>query len=173
VDRNLPVVDFQANKTEISLGEEVAFECKSKGNPTSWEWTFPGGDPGFSYEQNPLIKYKKPGSYTVILTTYNENGADTKKVDNYITVDSSKKEEYDELVINTYPNPAVNTLNIDCSDSNEPVQLLIVGSMGKVIHESEITKSSQPIDVSYFPKGMYYAVAMRNGQRSSSKFLKY
>jgi PKD repeat protein len=172
VDRNPPVVDFQANKTEISIGEEVEFECKSNGIPTSWEWTFPGGYPDFSYERNPVIRYDKAGTYEVILTTYNEFGEDTKVVENYINVKENEYPIETELTIHTFPNPAINTLHIDISDDREPTHVIIVGLLGNICNEFEITEANQPIDISHFPTGMYYAVATKNGKRSTSKFLK-
>jgi PKD repeat protein len=172
VDRNPPVVDFQANKTEISVGEEVEFECKSNGIPTSWEWTFPGGYPSFSYEKNPEIIYEKSGSYKVILTVSNEFGSDTKIVEHFINVKGNELITDTELAIHTYPNPALNMLHIDISTNEQPVTITIVGSLGNICCEYQITRTSQPIDISNFPKGMYYAVATRNGVSSSSKFLK-
>ncbi len=172
MDRNPPVVDFQANKTEISIGEEVEFECKSNGIPTSWEWTFPGGYPNFSYERNPVIKYDKAGTYKVILTIYNEFGTDTKVIENFIIVKEIESPIQTDLTIHTYPNPAINTLHIDISDYEEPTNVVIVGSLGNICNEFEISGANQPIDISHFPKGMYYAVVTRNGMRSTSKFLK-
>jgi len=172
VDRNPPVVDFQANMTEVSLGEEVVFECKSNGIPTSWEWTFPGGYPSFSYEKNPVITYEKPGSYKVILTVFNEFGMDTKTVENFINVKGNELNTDAELAIHTYPNPAVNMLHIDISATEQPATITIVGSLGNICCEYQMTEASQPIDISNFPKGMYYAVATRNGLRSTTKFLK-
>jgi hypothetical protein len=173
VDRNLPVVDFHANQTEISIGDEVEFECKSVGNPTSWEWTFPGGDPDFSYESNPVVKYEHAGSYKVTLTTYNENGSNSKTFENYIIVQDREQIDQSDLTLTTYPNPAINTLNIELNAIDEPVQLVILGSLGNIMHEYQISEPSQPIDVSSFPKGMYYAIATRHGQKTSSKFIKY
>lgn len=172
VDRNPPVVDFQANKTEISIGEEVEFECKSNGIPTSWEWTFPGGYPSFSYEKNPVIIYEKSGSYKVLLTVSNEFGSDTKVVEHFINVKESEPVPDTELTIHTYPNPAINTLHVDISDNEEPAHVVIVGSLGNICSEIEITEANQPIDISHFPSGMYYAVVTKNGMQSTSKFLK-
>lgn len=39
----------------------------SEGSPTSWEWTFTGGEPATSNEQNPTIKYNTAGTYNVML----------------------------------------------------------------------------------------------------------
>ncbi|MCF8302910.1 MAG: T9SS type A sorting domain-containing protein, partial [Bacteroidales bacterium] len=58
----------------------------SSGNPTSWEWTFEGGTPSTSSSPNPEVTYENAGSYDVSLTVTNNNGMDTKAVEDYITV---------------------------------------------------------------------------------------
>lgn len=52
----------------IKEGESVHFLDASTGNVTSWNWTFEGGDPATSTEQNPVVTYNKAGSYSVTLT---------------------------------------------------------------------------------------------------------
>lgn len=52
----------------IKEGESVHFMDNSTGNITSWNWTFEGGNPSSSSEQNPVVTYDKAGSYTVSLT---------------------------------------------------------------------------------------------------------
>ncbi len=168
-----PVVDFQASNTEISVGDEVVFECKSKGNPTSWEWTFPGGFPNYSTEQNPVIKYAKTGTYKVILTARNSFGIDTKISEDYITVGEADISDMEEQEIKAFPNPAANTLNIEITNSIEPVLVRIISSLGAIYKEFEMGLNRQSIDVSYYPKGIYYAVVNNNGQTKTCKFLKY
>jgi len=172
MDRNPPVVDFQANKTDISEGDKVMFECKSQGIPTSWEWTFPGGIPNFSSEKNPVITYDKAGTYQVILTVRNEFGVDTKVIEEYISVRKNEISENQKIEIKTFPNPAVNRISIEISDNEEPVTVFIIGSLGNIYKEFQIEQMNQSVDISYFPRGIYYAVANRNGITSSCKFLK-
>lgn len=54
-------------KATINEGETVSFIDMSEGSPTSWEWTFAGGEPATSNEQNPTIKYNAAGTYNVTL----------------------------------------------------------------------------------------------------------
>ncbi len=168
-----PVVDFQANNTEISVGDDVVFECKSKGNPTSWEWTFPGGFPNYSTEKNPVITYTKAGTYKVILTARNNFGMNTKIAEEYITVSDADVTDMEEQEIKAFPNPAINTLNIELTNNNEPVLVRIISSLGTIYKEFNMDINHQSIDVSYFPKGVYYAVVNNNGQTKTCKFLKY
>lgn len=52
----------------IKEGESVHFLDCSSGNITSWNWTFDGGNPSSSTEQNPVVTYENAGSYNVTLT---------------------------------------------------------------------------------------------------------
>lgn len=62
------VAGFTADETDICEGGQVQFTDQSTGNPNSWSWTFEGGTPATSTEQNPVVTYETPGSYDVSLT---------------------------------------------------------------------------------------------------------
>ena len=65
----------------------VQFFDDSEGEVDSWSWTFPGGNPGTSSEQNPTtVTYDTPGTYDVTLVVTNSAGSDTITNENYITV---------------------------------------------------------------------------------------
>ncbi|MBE0662395.1 MAG: PKD domain-containing protein [Bacteroidales bacterium] len=78
---------FIASNTEICEGEDVQFTCQSSGNITSWLWTFPGGDPETSTEENPLVIYNTPGVYGVTLEVSNAEETSTTTMDDFIHVD--------------------------------------------------------------------------------------
>lgn len=65
---------------------EVQFIDQSQNNPTSWLWTFPGGNPGTSTAQNPTVNYNTPGSYFVSLQVTNSQGSDVLVLDDLIQV---------------------------------------------------------------------------------------
>lgn len=81
-----PEAGFEADNTFIFEGQSVQFSDISSGNPTSWEWTFEGGTPATSSSPNPEVTYENAGSYDVSLTVTNNNGMDTKTVEDYISV---------------------------------------------------------------------------------------
>jgi len=63
------------------------FYDHSIGNPTRWEWYFPGAVPNTSAFRNPFnICYYTPGTYPVTLISTNHAGSDTQTVWNMITV---------------------------------------------------------------------------------------
>jgi PKD repeat protein len=53
---------------------EIRFTDHSVGNPTAWFWTFPGGTPATSTEQNPVVVFNTPGYYVVTLEVSNDYG---------------------------------------------------------------------------------------------------
>ncbi len=83
---NPPVADFVASETEVYMGATVTFTDLTENIPTSWEWTFEGGTPATSTEQNPSVSYDEPGEYTVTLVAHNAYGSDTETKTGYITV---------------------------------------------------------------------------------------
>ena len=73
-----PDCDFAANATTVVEGGTVDFTDQSTGDPTSWNWTFDGGTPGTSTDQNPTgIQYNNVGTYTVTLEATNAEGSCT------------------------------------------------------------------------------------------------
>lgn len=79
--------DFIASKTTIRAGEKINFTDESSGNPGSWTWSFPGGIPSGSTQQNPAnIRFDIPGIYNVSLKISNGSGTDSITKSGYITV---------------------------------------------------------------------------------------
>ncbi len=70
----------------INEGESVHFRDTSTGNVTYWNWTFEGGEPATSTEQNPVVTYNHAGSYAVTLTVGDGTATDTKSRTAYVIV---------------------------------------------------------------------------------------
>lgn len=71
----------------IKEGESVHFLDMSTGNVTSWNWTFEGGTPASSTEQNPVVTYNKAGSYSVTLTVGDGSTTATATRDAFVNVE--------------------------------------------------------------------------------------
>lgn len=114
-----PVANFGASSTNILVGETVNFTDQSSNGPTSWDWTFTGGTPSSSTDQNPSITYNTVGTYSVSLTATNAQGSDTETKTNYITVSncsyctmnySNTSDDYiSKVVFNTINNSSNST----------------------------------------------------------------
>lgn len=81
---------------------QVQFIDQSQNNPTQWLWTFDGGDPATSSQQNPLVTYAVPGSYPVTLQVTNANGTDVISLVDLIQVANPPNADFTyDLVLNT------------------------------------------------------------------------
>lgn len=81
------VADFTASETVILMNGSINFADMSTGTPTTWEWSFPGGNPTTSLDQNPTgIVYDIPGIYPVTLTVSDGTNTNTETKTNFIIV---------------------------------------------------------------------------------------
>lgn len=86
----IPEADFTSNISEVPVNSGVNFKDRSKFNPTSWQWTFEGGTPSTSTEQNPQnIVYNAPGFYNVTLVATNEQGSDVIIMEDFINANTT------------------------------------------------------------------------------------
>lgn len=77
---------FSANQTMVCEGNSVNFIDESSA-ATSWSWTFEGGTPATSTNQNPSVMYSTEGTYDVSLTVSDGQGSySTSTKTNYIIV---------------------------------------------------------------------------------------
>jgi len=173
-----PTAAFVSSDTTICTEGNncINFFDNSTGNPTNWQWYFPGGFPGSSSSQNPTnICYNSPGSYPVTLIVANALGRDTLTVSPMITVsvcvgidetDSSGQ-------INIYPNPASQSITISWqSPVGGNANITVVNVLGEKVYGEE--SASRPpssnggllhsvrnesritIDVSSLTNGVYF-----------------
>ncbi len=84
-----PASDFSASSVRVCKGQSIQFSDESTGFYTSVLWSFPGGNPTSSTDENPSVSYSNPGTYNVSLRVTNmlETKITTKTA--YIEVDSS------------------------------------------------------------------------------------
>lgn len=68
------IPDFSVSENDVAIGSTVQFTDESWGSIEAWSWSFEGGTPSTSSEQNPSVKYNEPGIYDVTLTVSNADG---------------------------------------------------------------------------------------------------
>jgi len=78
--------DFRSNRREICPGSQITFIDESVHTASQWSWSFPGGTPAASNQQNPTITYNQPGLYAVTLTAGDGTTSNTKTIESYILV---------------------------------------------------------------------------------------
>ncbi|MFZ1706125.1 MAG: PKD domain-containing protein [Saprospiraceae bacterium] len=80
-----PVADFTYNVINPCVVGQVQYTDQSS-NATSWAWSFPGGTPATSTQQNPLVTYNNAGVYGATLIATNSAGSSTKTLNNIVTI---------------------------------------------------------------------------------------
>ncbi len=96
-DCYIPNVSFNISNSQLCANSSVQFNDHST-NATSWSWTFPGGIPATSTDQNPTVNYPTAGTYSVLLTALNSHGAQSLMRVNCVVV---------------HPNPIVPTITVN------------------------------------------------------------
>ena len=69
-----PTANFRADNLQVLLGGQIKFTDLSGGFPTKWDWTFEGGTPATSTDQNPTVTYNQPGKFKITLVVSNAIG---------------------------------------------------------------------------------------------------
>ena len=91
-----PVANFSSDEVMIPVGEVVNFMDNSSGIPSEWAWTFEGGTPSSSTDENPEnIVFDGEGTHDVQLIVNNILGGDTILMEDYITTSSTLLPEVD------------------------------------------------------------------------------
>lgn len=150
-----PVADFEASVTEILVGETVSFTNLSDGDDMNFEWTFEGGEPNTSTEENPAdIAYNEAGVFDVTLVATNIFGTDTLTMEDYITADAVGFADQMEEFIQAYPNPAKEHLKIQLPEEGH-FQIIISSANGQI--HAVLSDQSGLINISLeeFRQGLY------------------
>ncbi len=108
------VAGFVSLTRDICFGNSVYFMDISLNDATTWQWSFPGGNPAVSNEANPTVIYNTIGTYDVTLIVSDGASTDSLTIASYINVGSpgigdalSYSENFDDGL---YP-PAGITIN--------------------------------------------------------------
>jgi len=104
----LCVADFFTERTIVCFNEEIQYQDESfNGEINSWSWTFEGGTPETSVQENPVVTYAEGGTYDVTLTVSDGVNEKTKVKTNFIKVLSAGPETpYSETFesVENFPN---------------------------------------------------------------------
>lgn len=152
----MPAADFTSALTSITEGESIRFMDLSGNFPSTWNWTFQGGTPASSAQQNPTISYLAEGTFDVSLTTTNQYGSSSVTYSDYITVGAmetsiSAKPDNGNLKTNTdvlslYPNPAQNMLHIDFN--HQALRNIYLYTLaGQMVYNQQTLENKIQIDI--------------------------
>ncbi len=89
---------FSADTTEICQGDTISFTDESTGDPISWLWTFEGGTPSTTSQQNPEIIYETTGEFDVTLEVSDGTNSNSLLVENFIMVNETPTPQVSGMV---------------------------------------------------------------------------
>ena len=81
-----PTAKFTVSDTAFCAGKSISFTDQSTGLVNSWIWSFSGGTPPSSNQQNNTVTYNTAGLYDVSVTVGNGSGSQVKTRTGYIHV---------------------------------------------------------------------------------------
>lgn len=94
---NYPNAGFTSSSQVILAGDSVAFTNLSD-NASTYYWSFPGGEPAYSSEENPIVKYNTPGKFNVSLKVLGMSDSDYFSRTDYVNVEIINKDSMAALV---------------------------------------------------------------------------
>ncbi len=166
---NALIAQFVADQTTICKMHTVNFTDQSMGGATSWLWTFEGGDPATSTEQNPSVYYETPGNYDVSLIVSNGSEYDTLVKPGYITVDPCTGiEEETEAVLSIYPNPCHKQVLVNTS---QKADIEIRDMLGNRQLQRNGIRGAFDLDVSGLAPGLYFIIMKAENKTFSQKLI--
>ena len=171
---NVLTAAFSADDTNPCEDDESTFTSSSAGAITTWDWTFEGGTPATSIEENPTVVYETPGSYDVTLEVGDGVATATITKEDYITVQVCSGLETTELAnVNLYPNPNNGEFHMGIQGI-ETANITILNSLGSVVYSQNnltIDNSMIHMDLSNEAEGIYMLVVENNNVRIIKKII--
>ena len=155
----VPVTDFTSDEILIPVGDTINFTDLTSGLPSSWQWTFEGGNPGTSTEQNPgNIIYDTEGTFSVKLVSSNNLGVDSLIRETYVTTSTTILPEVEFSV--SIPSLCVgDTVTFNDETLYSPMQWQWQFEPNDVIFVNGSTQNSKNPQV-VFPTSASYSVSL-------------
>jgi PKD repeat protein len=139
----IPIAHFRSDKMTVTIGQNINFFDASGGIPTSWQWTFEGGNPSTSNIQDPSVAYQNAGLYSVKLKVNNSFGTDSVTYANYVKVQGANMSAF------SIAYPPTNTF-INTSDTTSSIFTWNRSSLDpSVSYKWKIRKDGTITEISY------------------------
>ena len=166
-----PFAEFEASVSHGSSPLNVNFFDLSVNEPSSWSWTFEGGNPETSDLQNPEeIVYSEVGVYDVKLWVSNENGENELLKEEYIEVLISGIYSIEKSPIQIFPNPTNGLLNISSTSKINSIE--IINQNGQIVRQLFQPAKTIITDLSGFSDGSFMIKVDINNQIYTYKIIK-
>ncbi|MGO1585681.1 MAG: T9SS type A sorting domain-containing protein, partial [Mesonia sp.] len=143
-----------ADEVLVEEGDVVTYTDLTTNNPTAWEWTFEGGTPATSTDENPMVTYDLEGVYAVTLKTTNAAGNNEVIKTDYIVVEDELSVESNlKDIVSIYPNPTQGNLFVVINDlSGQAINVQVFDLLGRKVTQvngMQTTGSQQEIRLDF------------------------
>lgn len=171
------VAGFRGLPTSVTPGNYVAFADTSLGLPTHRMWYFPGGTPETSSDPSPVITYNTPGIYDVKLVVGDMFTSDSALAAGYILVDWPTRTGSPEGTgsFTMVPNPSSGMVTLQFGTAaKERRQVTVACVTGETAWTGTLEpngKSSQTIDLTSLPEGIYFVTVTGTTERITRKLV--
>ena len=161
---------FEASDNDICDLEQIQFTDNSS-CATSWAWTFEGGEPATSNDQNPVITYNSAGTYSVSLTVTNENGENSLTEDSFVVVHNcTGLSEYSKLEMTILPNPSTGLFQIEFSNQDY-YQVNVYDIAGHLLNSHILSNANNQLDLSQLGNGVYIVNASNGSTQVKQRII--
>jgi PKD repeat protein len=127
-------------------------------SPGSYSWVFDDGNT--STQTNPVHVFGENGTYEVCLTVTSTCGNAT-TCNNVVVFNTSSINESESILIEVYPNPTSNVVNIKNENANA-TQFAVYDVNGKLIKTINLKNTITEVSVKDLSNGMYFYQVMDN-----------
>ncbi len=143
---NRPSAAYQTNNSGNYCLDTIRFTDVSGFNPTSWQWSFPGGVPSNSTQQNPVVYYPSPGTYNATLIAGNPAGFDTTNQPLVVAICTGVEQVTKSGKTSVMPNPNDGNFTIQCSSvATGKIHLSILNEIGQLVYAKDIDKNQESV----------------------------
>jgi PKD repeat protein len=172
------MANFVGYPTTVTPSASVSFSDYSTGGITTWNWSFPGGTPSTSTDQNPVVTYFNLGTYDVQLIVSNGTAQDTMIRPGYIHCDfpAGIQGNTGAISCTVSPNPNNGRFTVDItSGKNDRVTMEVWNTLGKDVYREDGIpvdgKITKVLDLSSLPGGVYILEVKGTGSTITEKVI--
>lgn len=166
--------NFMGNPVNICENGTVTFSDFSTDGTTSWNWSFPGGNPESSTEAEPEVTYAAPGLYDVTLIVSNGTFSDTLVKDDYVWVEfCTSQDDTRNKEVRIFPNPASDFATLTFGNLQTVAALNLTDAMGKTVLyiEGVETSKAYSLNLSSLAEGVYFVTISSDNQQIIRKLI--
>ena len=147
-------ITTQPADINANVGDDITFSVVADGENLVYQWKFEGTDiDGAMDDSHQILSVIQDdaGEYTVMVS--GDCGDVTSETANLSVTTSIK--ELSEFGIKIYPNPSEGIFNVQYSNLDKAVEIIIYSLDGKVVYNEKHFSKTNVIDISDKVKGMY------------------